>query len=276
MSILDTVRSSRDNYAGIRVAIAGVEKSGKTTLVCGAPGALLVPLEAGYAGVDVQHIPMVKTYQEFVTLLGEVTSGCAARQFPFKSLVIDSVTALERLIHESVLLTDPLYNGGANKNVTMESALGGYGKAYQVANERFMVVISMLDTLALQYGINIVFTCHVFANIVIDPQVGEYSSWDLLLHSPKNFKTYGKREFFTQWADGIFFLHEPLMIVEQNNMKRGISENKGRVLGLSRTPSYVAGNRFGCEGEISIPKQDGWNYLAHALHTSCGIDVFRR
>ena len=58
--------------------------------------------------------------------------------------------------------------------------------------ERFMVVIGMLDALALQLGINIVFTCHVFANLVVDPQVGEYSSWDLLLHSPKNFKTYGK------------------------------------------------------------------------------------
>ena len=51
-----------------------------------------------------------------------------------------------------------------------------------------MVVIGMLDTLALYYGINIVFTCHVFANLVVDPQVGEYSSWDLLLHSPEELQ----------------------------------------------------------------------------------------
>ena len=47
MSILGTIRNTADNFAGIRVAIAGVEKSGKTTLICGAPDALLIPLEAG-------------------------------------------------------------------------------------------------------------------------------------------------------------------------------------------------------------------------------------
>ena len=59
-------------------------------------------------------------------------------------------------------------------------------------------------------------------------------------------------------------------------MKRGVSENKGRMLGLSRTPSYVAGNRFGCEGEISIPKEEGWNHLAYAIYTNSGVDVYKR
>jgi hypothetical protein len=66
------------------------------------------------------------------------------------------------------------------------------------------------------------------------------------------------------------------MITEQHGIKKGISENRGRVLGLSRTPSYVAGNRFGLENEISIPKEQGWNYLAQSIYESCGIDVFKR
>jgi hypothetical protein len=274
--MLENIKSTKDSYAGIRIAIAGVEKSGKTTLVCGSPQALLIPLESGYAGQDVQHIPMITRYQDFVSLLQEITTACEAGNFPFRTVVIDSVTALERLIHEGVLLSDPTYKGGANKNVTMNSAHGGYGKSFDIANERFMELLNIMDVLALHYGINMVFTAHVFADQMLDPQVGEYSSWNIQLHSPKNYKTFGKRELFLQWLDGIFFLHEPLMITEQHGIKKGISENRGRVLGLSRTPSYLAGNRFGLEGEISIPKEQGWNHLAQSIYESCGIDVYHR
>ena len=276
MSILSQVKNTADSFAGVRIAVAGVEKIGKTTFTCGAPGVLLIPIESGFAGVEVQHVPMVTQYINFVDLLTEITASCKQGSFPFKTVVIDSVTALERLIHEGVLLSDPTYKGGLNKSVTMNSCLGGYGKGFDVANERFMEIIAMLDVLALQHGINVVLTAHVFADQMLDPQVGEYASWNIQLHSPKNYKTFGKRELFMQWLDGIFFLHEPLIISEQHGISKGISENRGRVLGLSRTPSYIAGNRFGMEGEINIPKEQGWNYLAHAMHESCGIDIYKR
>jgi hypothetical protein len=276
MSMLANIKSTKESYPGIRVIVAGVEKVGKTTFVCGAPNALLIPLEAGYSNQNIKHVPMVEDYSSLVSLLMEVTTACQLGQFPFKTLVLDSLTALERLIHEGVLALDPLYKKGAAKSISMDNALGGYGRAFQLANERFIEVVKLLDILSIKHSINIVMTCHVFSNVIIDPQVGEYSSWDLLLHSPKNQKTYGKREVASQWVDAIFFLHEPIMIVEQNSIKKGISENRGRMLGLSRTPSYCAGNRFGLEGEISIPKEQGWNYLAQAMHESCGLDVYKR
>ena len=276
MSQLSRIVSSEHSKPGIRAVIAGNEKIGKTTLVCGAPDVLLIPLEVGYSGVSVNHIPMLESFNDFLDLLNEIGTSCAAGKFPYRTLAIDSATALERLLHDSVLSLDPLYKKGAKKTVSMESALGGYGKAFSLANERFTEMIAMLDILAVRFHLNIIFTCHTFAAKIIDPVAGEYDSWDLLLHSPKNQKTYGKREFITQWADLIGFLYEPIMVTQQNNTAKGISENRGRVLGLSRTPSYVAGNRFGMEGEISIPKEQGWNYLAHAIYQSCGIDVYKR
>lgn len=277
MSLLNNIKSSADRRPGLRAVIAGVEKIGKTTLVCGAPGTLLVPLEAGYAGVIVDHTPLVTDYPSFITLLNELIAIMKSGQFcPYQTLALDSATALERLIHESVMIMDPSYRNGANKNLSMESALGGYGRAYTIANERFMEIVKLLDVLAIEYGMNILFTCHVFPAKIVDPTAGEYDTWDLLLHSPKNQKTYGKREFITQWADLIGFLYEPILISESNNVSKGISENKGRIMGLSRTPGYVAGNRFGMNGEISIPKEEGWNYLAHAIYQASGFDVFKR
>lgn len=273
MSILNQVNNNRVQE-GMRIVIAGQEKMGKTTLTCMAPGALLVPLEIGYSGVSVSKTPMLQNYDDVEQLLNEITQQAQAGQFPYKSIIFDSATALERQIHTKVLKMDSSYNSGNKKAVTMESALGGYGKAYTYANELFGRFLAACDQLAVYGGINIILTCHVFAAKLIDPNAGEFDCWDLLLHSPKNQKTYGKREMITQWADVVGFLYEPMYVTKGENITKGMSANKGRVLGLSRTPSYVAGNRFGIEGEISIPKDNGWNYLAQAIYQSSGINIY--
>lgn len=262
--------------AGIRVVIAALEKMGKTTFCAGAPGVLLVPLEVGFAGITCPKTPMIQTYEDFMALLNEVMVQAQRGQFPYRTLAFDSATALERMIHDYVLRIDAT----KSKTSTMESAHGGYGKAYSLAGQIFDNVLKTLDLLAVNGGINIIFTCHVFSSKISDPTAGEYDSWDLLLHSPKNSKTYGKREYMTQWADVIGFLYEPVFLIttEKGAMTRATSQNKGRMLALSRTPSYTAGNRFGIMGEIPlpVPPQNAWNAFAVALYNTTGIDLYTR
>ncbi len=279
MSILAGITRGASR-TGFRMAVAAVEKMGKTTLVANAPGCLLVPLEVGYAGVTVDKTEMVESLEKFLELITEITGYARQGKVPYKTLAIDSATALERHIHDFVLRCDPMYNQSNKKTISMETAHGGYGKAYSLANTQFSAVLALLDQLAVYGGINILFTCHTFASKVIDPVAGEYDSWDLLLHSPKNQKTYGKRELLTQWADVIGFLYEPVFLTKADgsSVTRATSQNKGRVMGLSRTPAYVAGNRFGVQGEISIaaPPANGWNNFAEAIYKVSGIDIYTR
>lgn len=279
MSILSTINNARQ-AGGIRVVIAGMEKMGKTTMTTGAPGALLVPCEVGFAGVNVPKTQMLQTFAQLQQLIGEIMAEAQAGRFQFRTLVLDSATAIERMIHDHVLQLDPAYKVDAKKTVTMESAHGGYGRAYTLANTIFQQLLGQLDMLAVYGGINIVFTAHVFASRVSDPTVGEYDSWDLLLHSPKNQKTYGKREILTQWADIIGFIYEPVYLTtaEKSSVTRAVSQNKGRVLAVSRTPSYTAGNRFGIVGELPLaaPPHNAWNNLAEALYKTSGIDLYTR
>ncbi len=223
---------------------------------------------------------MLQTYEEVLNLLNEIMQAAQAGRFPYKTLIFDSATALERHIHDYVIRSDPAFRAGTKKTITMESAHGGYGKAYNLANTLLDDLLKILDQLAVFGKINIVLTCHVFSSKIVDPTVGEYDSWDLLLHSPKNQKTYGKREMITQWADVVGFLYEPIFLSqgEKSAMARGISQNKGRVMGLSRTPSYTAGNRFGIVGEISIPgpPANGWNSFAEVLYKTSGLDIYTR
>ena len=204
MSYLAQVTSSTVP-TGFRAILAGNEKIGKTTLACSAPRPLLIPLEMGYGGVNVNKTPMMTTLYDVMQFLEEVHSTVHAGLFPYQTLVFDSGTALERLIHEATIAGDK----AAKSDTTMESALGGYGKAYTFANSLFDQFLKKLDILCSNYAINIIITCHVFAAKMVDPTSGEYDTWDLLLHSPKNQKTYGKREMITQWADLVGFIHEP-------------------------------------------------------------------
>jgi hypothetical protein len=265
--------------SGIRMLLAGVEKVGKTSMCAGAPSVLMVPLEVGTAGVQCAKTPMIQNLEDFFALIAEITVAAQRGQFPYRTIAFDSATALERHIHDYVLRLDPAYSN-TKKTVTMESAHGGYGKAYTLANTLFDGILKSFDLLAVNAGINILLTCHVFSSRVVDPTIGEYDSWDLLLHSPKNLKTYGKREMITQWADVIGFLYEPLYLVtgDKSTVTRGVSKNTGRVMGLSRSPAYTAGNRFGILGEVPIPAPpaNGWNSFAEALYKASGVDVFTR
>lgn len=273
---------------GQRIVIAGVEKVGKTTLGSAAPGCLLIPLEQGSAAIPVNKTPLLTTWEQIEQLCEELIAGAKAGRIPRGSSICwDSATALERAIESYTIRSDPEYRTKGGK-ITMATAHGAYGKAYEVSRQLFERWTRYQDELAFHGGINIIVTCHCFASRVVDPAHGEYDTWDLLLHSPKNNKTYGIREYMTQWADLIGFFHEPMFVIkaaEGENVNQGMSKNEGRVLAVDRQPAWVAGNRYGLTGTLRIPAPksgeiavDSWNVIADAIYKSTNnrIDVWNR
>ena len=287
MSVLAQV-STNVSQVGQRLVIGGPEKVGKTTLCSAAPGALLIPLEQGTGAIPVPKTPMLNTWEQIIGLCEELRAAAIAGRIPRGSSIIwDSATALERAIESYTIRSDPEYVKKQGR-VTMATAHGAYGKAYEVSRQEFDKWLRYQDELAFHGGINIIITCHVFASRVVDPAHGEYDTWDLLLHSPKNNKTYGIREYLTQWADLIGFFHEPMFVMkaaEGENLNQAKSLNQGRVLAVDRQPAWVAGNRYGLSGTIQIPAPqpgtiavDSWNALANAIWNATGgrIDVWNR
>lgn len=287
-SALDSIRTGT-KQVGARIVISGQEKIGKTTLACGAPGALLVPLEMGFGSIGVAKTKQIERFDELKSTLLDMKARAQQGQFPYRSIILDTATAAERGIHTKTIEGDKEWRPGNPKGVNMETALGGYGKAYQTANEYFGELLSICDELAFYGGINIIWTAHVFAAKMIDPAFGEFDAWELLLHSPRNNKNYGKREMLTQWADLVGFLHEPFFITKGDQIQQATTLNQGRVIGVERKPAYVAGNRFGIVGTVPIPTAPpgtpsaqiathSWNQLANAVHVATGgqIDLFNR
>jgi len=265
--------TSGPSFEGQRIVISGTEGVGKTTLACGAPGSLLIPLENGYASITTHRTPQIATWLQLIGLMDEIRGAAQTGKFAHKTLVFDSATALERMIEIATIEADPDHK---KKKLTMATAHGGYGKAFVHMRNLFQDFIARCDELAKYAKINIVITCHTFASKVIDPAYGEYLQWELLLYSPKDGKTYGPREFITQWADLIGFMHEPLFVTKEDNHKMAVSANQGRMLAVDRSPQWVAKNRYDLTETIAIPKENSWNYLADAIYKSKGIDLYNR
>lgn len=270
---------NRKTPKGIRTVIYGAEGSGKTTLATSAPKALLIPTEDGWVGLDKDSdtviLPTVVKYDDVLPIVREIATLYSKNpaEFPFKTIVIDSATALERLIHNYTLRSDPKFATGAK--LTMESAHGGYGASYQFANDLFTYLLGTLDWFIAR-GINVTITCHAMAITEKDTIAGdEYTTMDCSLHSPKNGKSTGKREILKQWCDVLGYLHSPIYVTgKDGGFKTAMSASSDKVLGLHNNPKYAAKNRFSVQEPLIIPKDNGWATLMSAINGDKPIETY--
>jgi energy-coupling factor transporter ATP-binding protein EcfA2 len=258
---------------GIRTVIYGSEGSGKTTLATSAASSILLPTEDGWVGLDKESdivvLPTIATYEDILGIIRElaVLLQSDPANFPFKNIIIDSATALERLIHDYTLRSDPKYATGVK--LTMESAHGGYGASYSFANDIFTKLLGSFDWFVAK-GINVTITCHAMAITEKDTIAGdEYTTMDCALHSPKNGKSTGKREIIKQWCDILGYLHTPIYVTgKEGGFKTAMSASSDKVLGLHGNPKYAAKNRFSVQEPLIIPKDNGWLALMGAVNGS--------
>ena len=83
-----------------RILLLGVEKIGKSTFCSEAPDPIFLPIkkEEGIDSLDVSSFPTINSFSDLMEALGVLAEG----GHTFKTLVIDSASALEHLIWESV------------------------------------------------------------------------------------------------------------------------------------------------------------------------------
>jgi hypothetical protein len=273
--------------AGIRAVFYGGEGIGKTTTACSAPSPLLVRIEDGATSVDRKKVMMTEIHREAIDVI-ETTKDLVKcydaekKQLivngrVIKTIVYDSVTALERKVHAAIIRTDQYWQPNNPKNVTMESAGNGYGSAYQVANEFFVDFLQRLEFFKNR-GINIILIAHSLNSIERDTIAGsEYSMTNLALHSPNNGKANGKRETVREWADLIGYLHMPITVSKSKGNKMALASTSGSVthaMAVNKSTRYVAKNRYHIDeiDLIEIKKSAGWNCLAKVILDCDGKD----
>jgi hypothetical protein len=252
MSILQQASKPADRP--VIVTICGDSGLGKTTLAASFPKPIVVRAEDGLQGVPLElrpdALPVLQTEQQ----LWDQIMALLQEEHDYKTLIIDSVTALERLFVQHVIESDP------KKPKSINQALGGYGAGLAAVASMHQRVRKACGLLNERKGMHIVFVAHADTETIELPDSDPYTRYSLRL---------GKKSVapYVDDSDVVGFLKLETFTMGDGERKKAISDGS-RVLVCHATASNVSKNRFGITEPL--PVQQGSNPLTQYIPTLQG------
>ena len=226
------------------VVIHGSPGIGKSTFGACAPNPIFLRTEDGLGMLSPDTFPMAKTWGDVMSALGAIYS----EQHDYKTLVIDSLSALEPVIWAQVA-------ADAKKSSVEEL---GYGRGYVLALDYWQQLIQGLISIRDDKGITPVLIAHSEVVRYDSPESEPYDRYQIKLH---------KRAFSLLYerADVIGFANWRTLITKTEvGFNKSISRGTGtgeRLLRLIERPAYIAKNRYGMPETIPLD----WQAFAGSL-----------
>ena len=242
MSIsLETLKKSTP--LPVRDLIYGVQGIGKSTLASQMDEPVFLAAEDGLSGLPgIQHW-MIHSFQdaiEAITILHE--------EHPFKSVVLDTVSAFEPMLHRQLL-----ENWGVDSIDKVGSNGGGYYKWRNEALPLWQDILDGLDSLRINKGMRIILIGHSIDKEVKPPEADPYRKYTIDLLNDK------ASSLLYRWADVVGFCNYKISVTGTTKDKRGQITKAGRAIGsgervmyLSERPAFYAKNRFDLPNEIPL------------------------
>lgn len=250
ISIADLKRVKASNPP--RILLYGPEKAGKTTLASEFPAPIFLQIEEGGGNLTLDTFGKLSSFSDVMAAIASLYT----EPHEFKTLVIDSVTALQALVYVE---TGERGDDKGNKKQRIEDF--GYGKGYVYALAVWQEVIEGLMALRRDRGMTIVLIAHSKIERFDDPETVSYSRHEIDLHEKA-------RDLLKREVDVVLLLKPDVTIKteEQGFNKTRARADGGRSVWMHTTsrPSYVAGNRYDLPEKILYERGKG--YVALAPH----------
>jgi AAA domain len=227
------------------ILIYGAEGRGKSTLACKFPKPLALLLELGLPrGVSVDAVEDIHSFDAVMAALRDIYSAPG----DYKSLLIDTVDALEALIIEGLCAKNNW------KNIEAPS----YGKGWVAADDEWRRFIRAIIAIRDKHDMTVVMTCHCAIERIDDPRAPTYTSYQPRLHKRA-------RGLVMDACDAVFFLAEDLRVVTDDGgfreRTRAATDTR-RFLFTEGRPAFAAKNRFGMPEKIPIPLDFDFSTIA--------------
>jgi hypothetical protein len=227
---------SRPKIEAPAITIFGEGGTGKTLLGSTFPSPVYIRAEDGFdvfTGKKPYAMPVLENGMDIFPQLDALLE----QEHNFKSLIVDSITALDKLFESHVVRSDP-------KAKSITSAAGGYGAGYSAVAELHSKVKDKCDRLRNEKGMTIVFLGHVEIEKMDMPDQPDYSRYGMRIHK----KSIG---YYTDFVSLVGFLRERSIV----NAETGKAKSFGdRVLICHKVVSSISKNRFGITEEIEVPE----------------------
>jgi hypothetical protein len=237
MSIMSSIGKPADRP--VLVTICGDSGTGKTTLAATFPNPIIIRAEDGLQAIPEARRPDAFPLLNTVDDLWEQLKGLINEKHDYQTLVVDSVTALERLFVQHVVDSDP------KKPKGIQQAHGGYGAGRDAVSIMHGRVRKAAGLLADKRGMHTVFVAHADTARIEPPDTDAYMRYTLRLHE-KSMPAY------VDDVDIVGFLKlETFTTGNDGERKKAISDGT-RVIITYATAANVSKNRFGITEPLRV------------------------
>lgn len=232
-----------------RLVIYGAGGIGKTTFAANAPQTIFMDIEDGLDGIAAkkQRIKSWTDVVDMITALHEQDHG-------FKTVAVDSIDWLERLIHEHV---------AKEKGVSSIEDIG-YGKGYVFAIDLWEQFLKGMTSLRDNKDMTPILIAHDQIKRFDDPLTDGYDRHMMKLHNKAAALVY-------EWADAVLFAKIKVYTKSEDvGFKKKINKavDGGRLLYTTEHPAYQAKHR----ASLALPDELelGWDHFINAIGTREG------
>ncbi len=208
----------------------GPPKIGKTHLALQAKNPLIIDADDGSSQFDCDRIS-VTSYDVLLNALRE-----AFKSENYDTVIIDSVTAIDRILTEHLL-----------KEHNWDNMLAlDYGKCFEHLYSEWKKLLNIVEQLKNK-GKNIIWIGHQKIVTVKDPMLDSYEKLDL------EISKLALKELMSR-TDAILYYRWKINVVKDEKTKkvRGLS-NGTRQIFTKENASFVAGNRYNLPASIDNP-----------------------
>lgn len=220
----------------IIATICGDSGLGKTTLAASFPKPIVIRAEDGLQAIPSKLRPDAFPLIHKESELWDQLMALMKEEHQYQTLIIDSVTALERIFIQHVIESDPKKPMGINQ------AMGGYGNGLAAVAALHQRVRKACGLLNERKNMNIVFVAHADTETIELPDQDPYTRYSLRL---------GKRSIapYVDDSDIVGFIKLQTFTTGDGERKKAISDGT-RVLVTYATAANVSKNRFGITEDL--------------------------
>ena len=221
------------------LTICGDAGTGKSSLAATFPNPIFIRVEDGVSRIH-EAVPMpdvfpiVKTEDDIQAQL----KWLLTEKHDYKTVVIDSVSALEAVFTEAILAQD-------GRAKTLSTALGGYGAGYAALASRHRGIRKMCGILNDRRGMAVVFISHADLETMRLPDTDDYARYSLRLNA-KSLPAY------VDDVDLVGFVRLVSALKGDDGDRKKVISNGDRELICYATAASVSKNGYGITEPLDL------------------------
>jgi len=242
MSLLDTI--SIPERSPPIITIVGESGCGKSSLAATLPEPIFIRAEDGMQSIRCDAFPLITKANQLFDQLRALYK----EDHKYKTVVVDSVTALDVLFTKHIIETD------SGDIESLNRARGGYGNGAQALSEMHRRVREACGFLRDERGMNVVFIAHADTDTIDPPDGDPYTRYTFRLNK-KSVQHYEAD------VDLVGFLKIQAFISEGKALTDG-----SRTLTVTAGPAQVSKNRFDIASDLKVVR--GENPFAEIMENT--------